>query len=70
MLNLIDGKTCGLVIVDPKQPLMQNADYLQVTTLETVKSNEEFVDEGISTVKTTTKLRPDFSSYNTTEDTI
>jgi hypothetical protein len=33
-------------------------------TIDSVKSNEEFEDLGILSVKTTTKLRPDFSSYN------
>jgi len=33
-------------------------------TLESVKSNEELDEDGVSTVKTTSKLRPDLASYN------
>jgi len=33
-------------------------------TLESVKSNEEIDEDGVSTVKTTSKLRPDLASYN------
>lgn len=33
-------------------------------TLDSVRSNEEFEDEGISTVKTVSKLKPNLVNYN------
>lgn len=67
MLNLKDGRTQGLIIIDPYSTIKDHP-YNYGMTIETIKSNEEFQD-GKNSVKTTSCLRPDLSSYNSKKET-
>ncbi|CDW71911.1 UNKNOWN [Stylonychia lemnae] len=64
LLDLKQGQQRGLIIIDPYKGIKKSLQRHPSLTMESVKSNEEMDEQGVSSVKTSSKLRPDFSSYN------
>lgn len=65
MLNIREGYKQGLIIIDPRKSRQQIVNFMP--SLSTMKSNEEVPaneDSGINTIKSSTVLRPELSSYN------
>eukprot|EP00347_Sterkiella_histriomuscorum_P018697 403344521 len=65
LLDIKEGQSKGLIIVDPTKFIKQKGQQqllISGMTLDSVKSNEEIADEGIQSIKTISRFKPDLSS--------
>ena len=71
MLNIEEGVRQGLIIIDPYQSIYEQATRhinfgMTSNGLDSIRSDEEQMKDNL-TIKSTTRLRPGFFSYNNCE---